>query len=139
MKKKLWFVILAVLAALVITGGVVAATSGDIRIPFIGGNVEMQVQSPFQVSGTTTTDTTLKIIEGKTVSLYPGQGIAKGQLTIANVSPVDLAIGFDAVPRVITARDWPAFDTTLIVGGVKYRSGEYILPPGAKITAAVTV
>ena len=136
--KKTWFVVLAVLAALAITSGV-ALAGGENRIAILGGNVDMQVQSPFRVSGGET-GSTLSFKTGQVTNIYPGQEIADNELTITNVAPLPLAVGFDSVPyNIAVASDWPAFDTIFIINGVQYRSGEYIIPAGANVTGRVKI
>ncbi len=136
---KKFFVISLVFLLVFGMVGVVVARSGGLTsvIALIGGNVEMEAVSPFEVSGWG--GVTFDFKEGKTNAVFPGQRIAEGEVRVRNISPYAYGVDFYVTPIEVMGDKWPSFDVVVTKTGEKIYPGQFILQPGEEVILEVFV
>ena len=145
MKKRI-LVVAALATALVLgVGGYIFAagpmgqSSTETAIAVVGENVEMAVRSPLEVV-TKWTGTSINWQEGQITSVYPGQVIGEGEITITNVSPIPQAAYLTAKPISVDGDVWSMFEVVAKSADTAFYPWQpIVLQPGATIDLRIEV
>lgn len=137
MKKFLLFALVLSLVLGLVVGGYVFAAGGrqsatETAIAVIGENVEMAVQSPLQVV-TKKVSSGIGWEKGEATTVYPGEVLGNGEISITNVSPTEQGVALFARPIQGEAE----FEVVAKSNGLI--TGQIVLEPAATINLKIEI
>lgn len=124
----------------VFAGGGSSGNSTETAVAVIGSNVQIGVQNPFQVTAKNM-GTFINWKPNTLTPVYPGMTIGNGEITIANISPINQAVILSARPITVPAGGaWPSLEVVATSGSATYSPWQQIvIAPGVSVTLGVEV